>query len=87
LLEIFDAELPCVFAQLQKDDLLILTADHGNDPTWAGTEHTREQIPVMVYGRSLTPGSFGHRKSFADIGQTIAAHLKLAKLGAGTTFL
>ena len=87
LLEAFDAELPRVFAQLQIDDLLILTADHGNDPTWAGTEHTREQIPVMVYGKSLTPGSFGHRKTFADIGQTIAHHLKLPKLGAGSTFL
>jgi phosphopentomutase len=53
LLEAFDMNLPRVFAQLKMDDLLILTADHGNDPTWAGTEHTREQIPVMVYGRSL----------------------------------
>ena len=87
LLEVFDANLSRVFAKLQKDDLLILTADHGNDPTWHGTEHTREQIPVMVYGKYLTPGKIGHRKSFADIGQTIAAHLKLAKLGAGTTFL
>lgn len=87
LLEAFDTHLPRVFAQLRIDDLLILTADHGNDPTWHGTEHTREQIPVMVYGMSVTPGSIGHRKTFADIGQTIAAHLGLAKLGAGTTFL
>jgi phosphopentomutase len=87
LLEAFDAELPRVFAKLEKDDLLILTADHGNDPTWHGTEHTREQIPVMVYGKSLTPGGIGQRKSFADIGQTISAHLGLAELGAGTTFL
>ncbi len=87
LLEAFDAELPRVFAQLEKDDLLILTADHGNDPTWPGTEHTREQIPVMVYGKSLTPASFGHRKSFSDIGQSVAAFLKLPKLGAGTSFL
>jgi phosphopentomutase len=87
LLEAFDAELPRVFAQLEKDDLLILTADHGNDPTWPGTEHTREQIPVMILGKTLTPGSFGHRKSFADIGQSIATFLKLPKLGAGENFL
>lgn len=87
LLEAFDASLPRVFAQLQKDDLLILTADHGNDPTWHGTEHTREQIPVMVYGKSLTPGNFGHRKTFSDIGQSIAVHLGIPKLAAGTAFL
>ncbi len=86
LLETFDVNLPRVFAQLQPDDLLILTADHGNDPTWHGTEHTREQIPVMIYSKSLTPGNYGHRKSFSDIGQSIAAWLKLPKLGAGTTF-
>lgn len=87
LLEEFDSHLPRVFTQLENDDLLILTADHGNDPTWAGTEHTREQIPVMVYGKSLRPGSLGHRKSFADIGQSIAAHLGLPTLAAGMTFV
>jgi phosphopentomutase len=87
LLEAFDAELPRVFAQLKIDDLLILTADHGNDPTWRGTEHTREQIPMMVYGKSLTPGSLGHRKTFSDIGQSIAAHLGLPQLAAGTAFI
>lgn len=87
LLEEFDSHLPRVFTQLENDDLLILTADHGNDPTWAGTEHTREQIPVMVYGKSLRPGSLGHRKSFADIGQSIAAHLGLPRLAAGMTFV
>jgi phosphopentomutase len=87
LLEAFDANLPRVFGQFQPDDLLVLTADHGNDPTWPGTEHTREQIPVMIHGKTLTPGSFGHRKSFADIGQSIATFLKLPKLGAGESFL
>jgi phosphopentomutase len=87
LLEAFDANLPRVFGQLQPDDLLVLTADHGNDPTWPGTEHTREQIPVMIHGKTLTPGSFGLRKSFADIGQSIATFLKLPKLGAGENFL
>jgi phosphopentomutase len=86
-LEAFDAELPRVIAQLEKDDLLILTADHGNDPTWHGTEHTREQIPVMIFGKSLTPGSIGHRKSFSDIGQSIAAHLGIPKLISGAVFI
>jgi phosphopentomutase len=85
LLEAFDAALPRVFAQLQKDDLLILTADHGNDPTWKGTDHTREQIPIMMHGQGI--GNVGLRKSFADIGQTIAAHLGLRRLGAGSSFL
>jgi phosphopentomutase len=85
LLETFDRELPRVFAQMREGDVLILTADHGNDPTWKGTEHTREQIPIMIYGKG--PGSIGHRKSFADIGQSVAAHLQLPKLGAGESFL
>jgi phosphopentomutase len=84
LLEEFDAALPRVFAQLQEGDILILTADHGNDPTWRGTDHTREQIPIMIYGAGV--GSVGHRKSFADIGQSIAAHLELQTLQAGTAF-
>ena len=86
LLEAFDAELPRIFAKLKRGDLLILTADHGNDPTWEGTDHTREQLPVMSYMRGMTPGSFGLRKSFADIGQTIARHLGVGPLGAGTAW-
>ena len=86
LLEAFDASLPRIFARLKRGDLLILTADHGNDPTWIGTDHTREQIPVMSYMRGMTPGSFGLRQSFADIGQTIARHLGVGPLGAGTAW-
>ena len=86
LLEAFDASLPRIFAKLKRGDLLILTADHGNDPTWIGTDHTREQIPVMSYMRGMTPGSFGLRQSFADIGQTIARHLGVGPLGAGTAW-
>jgi phosphopentomutase len=85
LLEDFDRELPRVFAQIKAGDLLILTADHGNDPTWKGTEHTREQIPIMIYG--LGAGTVGHRRSFADVGQSIAMHLGLMRLGAGVTFI
>ena len=86
LLEAFDASLPRIFAKLKRGDLLILTADHGNDPTWTGTDHTREQIPVMSYMRGMTPGNFGLRQSFADIGQTIARHLGVGPLGAGTAW-
>jgi phosphopentomutase len=85
LLEAFDRELPRVFAQLQQGDVLILSADHGNDPTWKGTEHTREQIPIMIFGAGT--GSIGARQSFADIGQSIAAHLGLPALNSGTSFL
>ena len=85
LLEDFDRNLPRVFGQLREGDVLILTADHGNDPTWRGTDHTREQIPIMIHGAGV--GSIGHRKSFADIGQSIAGWLGLPKLGAGTGFL
>ncbi len=53
-----------------EDDILILTADHGCDPSWQGTDHTREHIPVLVYGPKVKPGSLGHRETFADIGQT-----------------
>ncbi len=77
-LERFDAWLPNATAQLKPGDLMILTADHGNDPTWAGTDHTREQAPVLITGGGVAPGSAGRRESFADVAETIAAHLGLA---------
>ncbi len=83
LLEHFDAQLPAVFAKLKMGDLLVLTADHGNDPTWKGTDHTRECVPIMCFGPGLTPGSIGRRKSFADIGQTLARYLAIEPLAAG----
>jgi phosphopentomutase len=86
LLEEFDESLPRVFLQMRSGDRLILTADHGNDPTWQGTDHTREQIPIMIHGPGIQPGSIGARESFADIGQSIAAYLGLPKLGHGTAF-
>ncbi len=73
-LERFDARLPEVFAGLRDGDLLILTADHGNDPTWAGTDHTRERVPVLGVGPARALGLVG----FADVGETLAAHLGLA---------
>lgn len=86
LLEAFDAELPRIMRKLRKGDLLILTADHGNDPSWTGTDHTREQIPVMSFMPGIKPGSFGLRTCFADIGQTIARHLDVVPLAAGTAW-
>jgi phosphopentomutase len=81
-LERFDALLPDVLAKLKADDLLIITADHGNDPTWTGTDHTREAIPILCNQNFV----IGRRESFADIGQTIAAWLKVPALGAGRSF-
>lgn len=85
-LEQFDARLPVLLAALQPDDLLILTADHGNDPTWPGSDHTREYIPILALGAGITPGSIGVRRTFADIGQTLAAHFGLPPLDCGTSF-
>ena len=82
-LEAFDARLPEIRAALRPGDLCVVTADHGNDPTWTGTEHTREQVPVLAFGPALAPGPIGRRDSFADIGASVAAHLGLPPLGAG----
>jgi phosphopentomutase len=76
-LEAFDRQLPVLMNELRADDLLIITADHGCDPTWSGTDHTREMIPIIAYSRSLKPGSCGIRTTFADIGAAVALHLGL----------
>lgn len=86
-LEYFDRRLPELIEQMQDDDLLILCADHGCDPTWQGSDHTREHIPVLAYGAGIKPGSLGLRDTFADIGQTVAAHLGLSPMDYGTSFL
>jgi phosphopentomutase len=86
-LEAFDARLPELEAKLKPGDLVILTADHGNDPTWRGTDHTREHVPVLAFGPDLPPAAIGCRKSFADIGETVLAHLRLPLLGTGTAWL
>lgn len=86
-LEQFDQLLPQLIAELRDDDLLILTADHGCDPTWPGTDHTREYVPVLAYGANLAAGSMGRRSSFADIGQSVAAWLALPPMAYGTSFL
>jgi phosphopentomutase len=86
-LEHFDSSLPHIEAAMRADDLMIITADHGNDPTFPGTDHTREYAPLLVYGKSARPGvNLGTRASLADIGQTIAENFGL-KLTAGESFL
>ncbi|MBT2772992.1 phosphopentomutase [Halomonas sp. ISL-60] len=86
-LEDFDAKLPALMERLSEDDLLILTADHGCDPSWHGTEHTREYIPILVHGPGFTPGSLGERGTFADIGQTLADFFLLPAMADGKSFL
>jgi len=83
-LEYFDTRLPEMILALEDDDILVLTADHGCDPTWKGTDHTREHIPVIFYGKNVKAGSVGGRETFADIGQTIATYHGLPKLEFGT---
>lgn len=86
-LEAFDRRLPELIAALRPDDLVVLTADHGNDPTWRGSDHTREQVPIMVFSPALKPGSIGIRPTFADIGESIARWLGLAPGPHGKSFL
>lgn len=86
-LEAFDARLPELQAQLGGDDLLVLTADHGCDPSWPGSDHTREHIPVLASGAGLVPGSLGKRHSFADIGQSLAAYFGLPAMDFGQSFI
>lgn len=83
-LEEFDARLPELVLQLRAGDLLCLTADHGNDPTWTGTDHTREQVPVLFHGQNLPAAqNLGIRPTFADIGQTLARYLAVPAVGDG----
>jgi phosphopentomutase len=87
-LERFDARLPELQAMLRDDDLLIITADHGNDPTTPSTDHSREHVPVLVYGRRVTAGrDLGTRATFADLGQTLAEIFGVGPLLHGASFL
>lgn len=76
-IEEFDADLKTLMDLLNDDDLLMVTADHGNDPTWSGTDHTREYVPILVWGKKLKGGNLGTRLSFADIGATIAENFNV----------
>ena len=83
----FDRHLPTVEAALRPGDIAVLTADHGCDPTWPGSDHTREHVPVLCFGPGLKGRDLGLRDSFADIGQSLAAHLGIAPLGHGKSFI
>jgi phosphopentomutase len=86
-LEHFDSSLPQIESAMRDDDLMNITADHGNDPSFPGTDHTREYAPLLVYGKSARQAvNLGTRSSLADIGQTIAENFGL-KLTAGESFL
>ncbi|MGY4630015.1 phosphopentomutase [Bradyrhizobium sp. USDA 4486] len=84
-LEAFDARLPDLLARLRNDDLLIITADHGCDPTWRGTDHTREQVPILSCNAKPT-APIGRRASFSDVGATVVKYLQLPPLRYGTAF-
>jgi phosphopentomutase len=86
-LEYFDLRLPELLELMNDDDVMFICADHGCDPTWRGSDHTREHIPVLAYGKGVTPGALGKRESFADIGQSIASFFDLPSMDYGTSFL
>ena len=86
-LEYLDERLPEILDVMEDGDLLILCADHGCDPTWPGSDHTREHIPVLAYGAGIKPGSLGLRESFADIGQSLAVHFDLSAMDYGESFV
>ncbi len=86
-LEDLDAAIPLLEAALKPNDMVVITADHGCDPTWPGSDHTREYVPVIAFGPSIKSGPIGKRDSFADIGQSIASHLGLPPLKFGKSFI
>jgi phosphopentomutase len=87
-LERFDRRLADVMAALANDDLLVVTADHGNDPGTPSTDHSREYVPLLVYGAGVRGGvALGTRTTFADLGQTLAQVFAVPPLAHGTSFL
>lgn len=86
-LEAFDLRLPEVHRKLKPGDMVILTADHGCDPTWRGTDHTRERVPIIAFGPGIRSRSIGVRDTYADIGATVAAHLGIEPGPNGRSFL
>jgi phosphopentomutase len=82
-----DTWLPRLEARLLEDDLIIITADHGNDPTTPSTDHSRESVPVLVLGKRVRPVALGERSTFADLGATVAEFFGVAALAAGRSFL
>ena len=86
-LEQLDQRLPELMSALGDGDLMIITADHGGDPTWQGAIQTRENIPVLMYGKSIQPGNLGRLSSFSDVGQTLADYFHLPAMEYGQTLL
>jgi phosphopentomutase len=82
-----DEALPRLLSGVREDDLIIFTADHGNDPTTPSTDHSREVVPLLVLGPKVRPVELGRRRTFADIGQTVAEFFGVPALAAGTSFL
>ncbi|QOL24915.1 phosphopentomutase [Thalassotalea sp. LPB0316] len=85
-LEAFDSQLAKLLCQLNDDDTLFLIADHGCDPTWQGSNHTREYVPLLAFHNQINSVSLGERSTFADLGQTLAEMFKLEKMRYGTSF-
>lgn len=86
--ERFDVRLPGILARLRPDDLLVITADHGNDPTTPSTDHSREYVPILLAGANVRRGAdLGTRDTFADLGQTLAENFGVGALANGTSFL
>ena len=85
-LEAFDARLPEILSALREEDMLIITADHGCDPVMPGTDHTREYIPLLIYGKAVKACDLGERETFADVGATIAEVLNVTPPPAGKSF-
>jgi phosphopentomutase len=82
-----DAVLPELLSLLKGDDVLVFTADHGNDPTTPSTDHSRENVPLLVTGPKIRPVALGARQTFADLGQTAADYFGVPPLASGTSFL
>lgn len=83
----FDRALPSLISPLKEDDLLFITADHGNDPTTPSTDHTRERVPLLALGPAVTPTNLGVRQTFSDLGATVGEWLGVSYRGAGKSFL
>jgi phosphopentomutase len=86
-LEAFDLQLPEIHRKMRPGDIAVITADHGCDPTWRGTDHTRERVPIMVFGPGIRSRSIGIRSTFADIGESVAGHLGIEPGKYGRSFM